>query len=127
LADHRNRALFILVLGTGLRIGEVVALKWSDIDLKNCELKVQSTFKRVDLINNKSSSHKTAVIEQQPKTINSIRTVNIPSNVVEELKRHKTRQLEEKLKAGEIYKDNDLVFPNEKIKAVDKLNDLFVL
>ncbi len=66
--------------------GEVVALKWFDIDLKNRELKVQSTFKRVDLINNKSSSHKTAVIEQQPKTINSIRTVNIPSSVVEELK-----------------------------------------
>lgn len=122
LADHRNRALFILVLGTGLRIGEVVALKWSDIDLKNCELKVQRTFKRVHLINNKSSSHKTAVIEQQPKTINSIRTVNIPSTVVEELKRHKTRQLAEKLKAGEIYKDNDLVFPNEVGEPTDSRN-----
>lgn len=122
LVTHRNRALFILVLGTGLRIGEVVALKWSDIDFKNCELKVQRTFKRVHLRNNESSSNKTAIIEQEPKTINSIRTVSIPSNIIEELKRHKTRQLEEKLKAGETYVDNNLVFPNEIGEPTDARN-----
>ncbi|WP_081442093.1 tyrosine-type recombinase/integrase [Clostridium ljungdahlii] len=63
MLNHRNRALFILVLGTGLRIWEVVALKWSDIDFENNELKVQRTFKRVSKINIENpAENKTAIL-----------------------------------------------------------------
>ncbi|RMD00462.1 hypothetical protein D9O40_09880 [Clostridium autoethanogenum] len=63
ILSHRNRALFILVLETGLRIGQVVALKWSDIDFENNELKVQRTFKRVSKINIENpAENKTAIL-----------------------------------------------------------------
>ncbi|OAA92949.1 tyrosine-type recombinase/integrase [Clostridium coskatii] len=123
IQDHRNRALFILVLGTGLRIGEVVALKWSDIDFENNELKVQRTFKRVSKINIENpAENKTAIIEQEPKTKSSKRTIPVPLNIMEELKKHKKRQLEEKLKSGDIYVNNDLVFPNELGEPTDTRN-----
>ncbi|OAA93429.1 tyrosine-type recombinase/integrase [Clostridium coskatii] len=63
ILNHRDRALFILVLETGLRIVEVVALKWSDIDFENNELKVQRTFKRVSKINIENpAENKTAIL-----------------------------------------------------------------
>ncbi|OBR90028.1 phage integrase family protein [Clostridium ragsdalei P11] len=154
----------MLALGTGLRQGEILALRWSDINFEENELKVQRTFKRVQLINRDNSKNKTELIVQEPKTKNSKRTIPIPSAIATELKRHKIRQAEEKLKAGDIYVDNDLIFPNaigeptdaknitrsykrglkrddisttanvythvllrQKIKAVDRLNDLFAL
>lgn len=123
LDNHRNRALFILVLGTGLRIGEVVALKWNDIDLEKGELKVQRTFKRVGKLENlKAGDNRTEIIEQLPKTKYSERTIPIPSTIIKELKSHKKRQNEEKFKAGEAYINNDLVFPNELGQVTDTRN-----
>ncbi|WP_123054503.1 site-specific integrase [Clostridium sp. JN-1] len=121
LEIHRNRALFILVLGTGLRQGEVLALRWSDIDFDNNELKVERTFKMVKLIN-KAPGSKAELIIQEPKTKNSKRTIPIPSSVITELKKHRLRQLEEKLKAGDAYADNDLVFPNAIGEPTDARN-----
>ncbi|QXE18720.1 site-specific integrase [Clostridium sp. 001] len=122
LSSHRNRALFMLALGTGLRQGEILALRWSDINLEENELKVQRTFKRVQLINRDNSKNKTELIVQEPKTKNSKRTIPIPSAIAAELKRHKIRQAEEKLKAGDIYVDNDLVFPNAIGEPTDAKN-----
>jgi integrase len=123
LDNHRNRALFILVLGTGLRIGEVVALKWSDIDFQASELNVQRTFKRVAKLNNiDKEENRTEIIEQLPKTKYSERTIPIPSSIIKELKAHKKRQNEEKIKAGEVYINNDLVFPNELGEPTDTRN-----
>lgn len=123
LENHRNRALFILVLGTGLRIGEAVALKWSDIDLEAPELKVQRTFKRVSKLNNDDKEgNKTEIIEQLPKTKYSERTIPIPSSITKELKAHKKRQNAEKLKTGEAYINNDLLFPNELGEPTDTRN-----
>lgn len=123
LENHRNRALFILVLGTGLRIGEVVALKWHDIDFETVELKVQRTFKRVAKLNNDDKEgNKTEIIEQLPKTKYSERTIPIPSSIIKELKSHKKRQNVEKIKAGEAYVNNDLIFPNELGEPTDTRN-----
>lgn len=62
-----------------MRISEVVAPKWSDID-----------FKRVSKINiGNSVENKTAIIEQGAKTKSSKRTIPVPLNIMEELKKHK--------------------------------------
>jgi len=66
----------------------------------------------VQLINRDNSKNKTELIVQEPKAKNSKRTIPIPSAIAAELKKHKIRQAEEKLKAGDIYVDNDSVFPN---------------
>ncbi|MBV4429523.1 tyrosine-type recombinase/integrase [Clostridium tyrobutyricum] len=122
LINHRNRALFILTLGTGLRQGEVLALKWPDINFKDNELKVQRTFKRVQLINSTNSKNKTQIIIQEPKTKNSKRTIPIPSSVISELKKHRAKQAEEKLAVGDAYVNNDLVFSNSIGEPIDARN-----
>lgn len=121
LSTHRHRALFILVLGTGLRIGEVTSLRWHNINFDTGELRVEKTFKRVQLINS-TSKNKTAIIEQEPKTVNSKGTVPIPTSIITELKKHKIRQDKEILEAGEAYVNNDLVFSNQLGEPLDAHN-----
>lgn len=121
LENHRLRALFKFALGTGLRIGEIIAIRWTDIDFKTNEVTISRTFKRVAKLG-VTEGAKTEIIEQAPKTKYSARTIPIPSSIIKELKDHKKRQLEEKLRAGEIYADNDLIFPNELGQPLDARN-----
>ncbi|QAA30364.1 site-specific integrase [Clostridium manihotivorum] len=120
-SKHRLRTLFKLDLSTGLRLGEIIALRWCDIDFINNNIKISRTLKRVAKINS-TSGNKTEIIEQPPKTKNSARTVPFPSSMISELNHHKRRQLEEKLKAGDAYNDNDLVFATELGHPIDGRN-----
>lgn len=124
LEGHRLKALFLLDFGTGLRQGELLGLKWPDIDFENKELKVQRTIKQVTIIN-ADGNREYKTIEQIPKTKNSIRTVPIPSSLVPVLEEHKNRQREEKLKAGPSYL-NDIkkgyVFTTELGNTIDARN-----
>lgn len=118
--NNRLKALFILDLGTGLRIGELLALRWDDIDLENCELTVSKSLKRVTIIENGIRISK--LIEQTPKTKNSIRKVDIPSAIITILQNHKDKQSLEKVKAGNLYTDINLVFSTELGNYIDDRN-----
>lgn len=126
LHGHRNRVLFLLALGTGLRVGELLGLKWSDINYENMELTVSRTMKRISKLDIKNGTKvkgpKTEIIEQKPKTEYSIRTVPIPSILIKELKLHNRIQNKEKVDAKDIYVDNNLVFPNEIGNPTDERN-----
>ncbi|HID0817714.1 site-specific integrase [Clostridium botulinum] len=112
LKGHRLKFLILLALGTGLRQGELLGLKWSDIDINNKQLKVERSIKQVNIISsNGSREYKTIV--QSPKTKNSIRTVPMPSNLISDLKEHSKLQKQEKLKCGNSYNDTDYVFTTE--------------
>ncbi|WP_195962720.1 tyrosine-type recombinase/integrase [Clostridium tyrobutyricum] len=118
--NHRLRALFLLALGTGFRQGELLGLKWSDIDYNKCTLSVKRSIKSVYLFDgNKREYH---LIEQTPKTKNSIRTIPIPENLISILKRRKLEQNEEKLKVGSVYVKNDYIFSNPLGTATDPQN-----
>lgn len=123
---HRHRALFLLDLGTGLRISELVGLRWSDIDTKNLELTVNQIIRREPQLDLKTGSKvdglKTAFEEGTPKTASSKRTVPILPALIKELKLHQIMQNGEKLTAGELYVDNDLVFPNKLGEPTDARN-----
>lgn len=121
LEHHRLRALFKLALGTGMRLGEIIALRWTEINFTTDEVKVCRSLKRVAKIG-VTVGNKTEIIEQAPKTKLSARTIPIPSVLVSELKVHKKRQLEEKILAGEAYIDNNLVFPNALGEPLDSRN-----
>ena len=99
LENHRHKALITLVFGTGLRIGEVLGLKWSDIDFEESTLTVSRTFKRVHIVNNTNSEKKTEILELEPKTKSSKRTIPIPSSIINELLLHMERQNIEKSNA----------------------------
>ncbi|AAM25292.1 site-specific integrase [Thermoanaerobacter sp. CM-CNRG TB177] len=124
LKGHRLKALFLLAFGTGLRQGELLGLKWTDIDFEKKELRVQRMIKQVTIIDEKGN-RKYKTIEQIPKTKNSIRTVPIPSSLIPMLKEHRNRQREEKLKAGSVYL-NDVekgyVFTTELGNTIDASN-----
>ncbi len=83
-------AAIVTALGTGLRRGELLALKWSDVDLDAGLLTVQRSLERAT----KATRFK------DPKTKRSRRTVSIPRFVVDRLRRHRMEQAERFLSLG---------------------------
>jgi integrase len=85
-------AAFILSLALMLRRGEVLALRWSDLDLNNRALTVNQQLQTVGCrrVDGKTSR----LILCEPKSRNSYRTIPLPEFVVEALKRHPRRNSE---------------------------------
>lgn len=77
----------MLCLFTGLRVGEVCALKWQDIDFKNNQICVSRTIQRIYEEN--ESDFKTVVIIDEPKTNSSYREIPINTEMCEILKKIK--------------------------------------
>jgi integrase len=90
---------FYLAIMTGMRKGEILALRWSDLDLQNGFARVNQTLSWVN----------GQPIFQEPKTDRSRRSVALPQAAIEPLRRHKAWQNAERLKMGQAYQDHDLV------------------
>ncbi len=75
-----SKMAILLCLYTGLRLGELCALKWSDIDRKNEILTVQRTVQRLPVEHQKT---KTALIETLPKSEYSRREIPLPKSMFE--------------------------------------------
>lgn len=101
--QHRLEVLLTVAVVTGMRRGELVALRWSNIDFKGKTLLVLHT---VDYI------PKYGYVETEPKTKAGKRMVNLPDFLIEMLKQHRTRLLEQQLKQGVTWESRDLVFPD---------------
>ena len=99
----RLECIIILALTTGLRLGEILALRWGDINIEERVLHVRRT---VDYI----KGH--GWVESEPKTEDGKRDIQLPQVTVDALKEHRTSQLEARLKAGARWKEQGLVFPN---------------
>jgi len=80
-----------------MRQGEILGLRWRDIEFDRKTLNVRQTL-----------SH-TGELVNATKTAASSRTIALPDQLVAELKKHKITQAEEKLKAGSLYTNNELV------------------
>lgn len=109
IKGHNLEVLFLVALSTGLRLGEILGLKWSDIDFNTGTLTVNRTIQRVTQID-RNGNRESKVIEQLPKTKNSIRTIPIPKNILIKLKDHRLEQNTNRLKLGNLYFNNDYVF-----------------
>jgi len=103
---HRLEALFVLALATGMRRGELLALKWQDIHFATGTLQVRRVLTHMPAKLNGKGGY----VEAEPKTEKSRRNIAIATFAVEKLKQHRIRQLEEKLKAGPAWTEKDLVF-----------------
>jgi integrase len=109
----RFEALYFLCLMCGLRQGEALALRWQDIDLDGGTLRVSWQLQRVRGGGGLRFS--------EPKNA-SRRTVGLPQRAVSALKNHRKRQLEEKLAAGTLYRDDSLVFASAHGTPMDAQN-----
>ena len=98
--DDRHLALYVTALGTGLRQGELLGLRWEDVDLDAGRLRVRHTLANVE--------GELTLLE--PKTDRSRRTVMLPDAVVTALRAHRTRQRMERLVVGSRWVDSGHVF-----------------
>lgn len=88
IKDHKLYNATFLAVHTGLRVGELCALQWKDVDLVNGTLTVNKTMQRID-----------GNLElKQPKTKNSTRVVTLLSSTLQFLKELKKNHMERKLK-----------------------------
>jgi integrase len=91
----RYEALYVLCLMAGLRQGEALGLRWSDIDLDAGTLRVNRQLQRVRRDGEKSGR----LVFAEPKNA-SRRTVGLPQRAVSALRSHRKRQLEDKKRAA---------------------------
>jgi integrase len=82
-SGDRLEALYVLAIHTGLRQGELLGLKWNDVDLENGTLQVRRTL----------SVTKNGPVLSTPKTRGSSRGVKLTRQAVEALQGHLKRQL----------------------------------
>lgn len=109
--DSRLFPVYMVAWGAGLRRSEIVALRWSDIDLKNGTLSVRQSLVRV----------KDRLVFQEPKTTKSRRTVTLPASVTKELKSWKARQAQEEMN----WRAANKHLPAEEIPKYNPLNLVF--
>jgi integrase len=101
--EGRRYPLWVTAIATGLRSGELRGLRWSDVDLDAGLLQVCVQVASIDGV----------FVLVEPKTTRSRRSVPLPSIVVEALREHRRRQLQERLLAGSAWQGEGwgLVFP----------------
>lgn len=80
----RNKLGILLCISTGLRLGEICSLKWSDIDLEGKLLYVNRTVQRIAVDNH---STKTILFEDVPKSMFSKREIPLPDSIIPYLTR----------------------------------------
>jgi integrase len=103
-SHDRLAALWQLIASTGMRRGEVLGLRWSDLDLDAGRLTINQTVVNVD---------NRPTISPTPKTKAGRRTLALDADTVVALRRHRARQAEERLACGTAWRETGLVFTME--------------
>ena len=101
LRGDRLEALYAIALAVGLRQGELLGLRWRDVDIDAGTVTVRYQLQKVD-------GHPTFT---EPKSKSGRRTIALPASVTATVRQHRTRQLEERMRAGGAWQAQwDLVF-----------------
>jgi integrase len=110
LADEDKLAAYWrLALHTGMRKGELLALKWADLDLRQGRVMVRRTVTR---------DEKGQFILGTPKSKHSRRAIAISKVTNQALLVHRQCQLEQRVRLGTAYQDEDFVFADEFGKMI---------
>jgi integrase len=95
--------LITLAIDSAAREGELLALRWSDVDLEAATVHIGHSLRKF----------KDGFQFSEPKTKHSRRTVDISPPTVAMLRTHRQRQLEQRLRVADLWTDLNLVFPTE--------------
>jgi len=131
LKGNRYYNAFVLDVAIGLRLGELLGLRWYDIDEKKEVIRINQTLKRIKDFQTKKSK----LTFGTPKTEKGKRSIPLLPNILAMLKEHKKQQSKERLLAGDLWQDmgeiysrgekwedNDLIFRTEFGKPVEPNN-----
>jgi integrase len=91
LEGHWLLPIATVAVGTGMRQGEIMALRWTDLDLDAAKLKVLRSLEE---------TRATGLRFKTPKSQNGIRTISLPVSVVDALRAHRKAQIEQRLALG---------------------------
>jgi hypothetical protein len=106
--EDRLAPAYRLLAATGMRRGEALGLRWANVDLDAARIVVNRS---LTVVNDE-------MVWASPRTSRSRRSLSLDADTVVVLRAHRRRQLEERLNAGELWQDNDLVFCNEMGKSL---------
>lgn len=95
--EHRQKILFVLAIYTGMRRGEILGLRWRDIDMKNSQIRIRQTLKPKGRV------------KDGGKNQNAERSITFSKYVGDELKRHKAMIVQECWESGREFKDDGFV------------------
>jgi integrase len=107
--NDRFYFFFLIAIYLGMRQGEIRGLRWQDVDLKRCTLKIEQSVRR--------SGYKAKY--KEPKTEGSNGTLPFESWMVPLFEKQKVVANTAKLKYGCSWNDNDLVFPSLTGNPID--------
>jgi integrase len=109
---HRLYAVFYLALITGMRKGELVGLRWEEVNFAASSLTVKNNLIRMD----------GKLTLQPPKTASSRRVIHLPPDAIKVLEEHRTRQELERAALGEVWQESGMVFTSEIGTMLDPSN-----
>lgn len=117
-SGDRLHALWVLLATTGMRRGEALGLRWSDVDLDAGRLRVVQTIIQV----------RSKVTVGEPKTARGRRPIALDAGTVAVLREHRKRSLEERMLVGPDFVDQGLVFhhPDGSCLKPDAVSAAFV-
>lgn len=101
--DRQIEGPVVLALGTGMRLGEILALRWKDVDLERKVLRVTATLSYLG----------GEFTFPQPKTYRARRSLDLPVFVIEYLRRRRSTQSEQKMRVRDVWSDYGVVLSDE--------------
>jgi integrase len=109
--DDTSHALYVLALATGMRQGEILGLRWTDLDLDRGRVSVQKT-----LYHERADDYRLL----EPKTASARRNLGLDARVIQALKRHRKAQRERRLQVGGAWSSQwNLVFATDLGQPLD--------
>ncbi len=103
-AGTRHHNLWIFLVTTGVRLGEALALRWSDVDLTAGTAVIRRSLQR--------QARGDGLVFVEPKSSRGRRTIPVPAETLEILRKHRAEVRRERDHAGDDWQENDLVFPS---------------
>jgi integrase len=106
---NRLGPIWLLMATTGMRRGEVLGLRWADVDLDGGRISIVQTHVLVDRL----------VVVSEPKTAKGRRSIALDPTTVSALRQYRRLQREERLRYGELWTDVGLVATHEDGTAIN--------
>lgn len=113
MRHERHEALLTLMVTTGARLGELLALTWRNVNMERGYIQIQTNARRYP---------GQGIVIKDTKTGPSRRKIELSETAVAALRRHRARQNEERLRQADIWHDLDLVFATNSGRAIAASN-----